>query len=85
MSRHMRTTVRLQEGLMAQAKREAQRRGQTLTSMIEQGLRLMLAQTKHQRPRRRVRLPVCRAGGGTFPGVNLDDSASLVDIMEERS
>jgi len=39
---HMRTTVRLEDGLLEQAKREARRRGQTLTSLIDQGLRLAL-------------------------------------------
>jgi predicted DNA-binding ribbon-helix-helix protein len=38
MSRHMRTTVRLSEGLMNQAKREAERRQETVTALIEQGL-----------------------------------------------
>jgi hypothetical protein len=30
-------------------------------------------------------LPMCKAGGDTLPGVDLDDSAALLDIMEERS
>lgn len=38
----MRTTVRLEESLMSQARREAARRGITLTALIEQGLRLVL-------------------------------------------
>lgn len=78
----MRTTVRLDDALLERAKREASRRGQTLTSLIEQGLRLVLAQTRPKHRRARVVLPVCRAGGGTLPGVNLDDSAALLDIME---
>ena len=36
MSRQMRTTVRLEDALLEQAKREAARRGKTLTALIEQ-------------------------------------------------
>lgn len=84
MSRHMRTTVRLDEALLARAKREASRRGETLTSLIERGLRLVLARPEKSRDSRRVEIPVCRAGGGTLPGVDLDDSAALLDILEHR-
>ena len=84
MSRHMRTTVRLDDALLEQAKREAARRRETLTALIEQGLRLLLAQSRSRERRRRVVLPSCRAGGGVLPGVDLNDSAALLDIMEHR-
>ncbi len=78
----VRTTVRLEEGLLEQARREAERRGETLTAFIEQGLRLMLAQSREHPARERVKLPVSDAGGGVLPGVDLDDSAALLDWME---
>jgi hypothetical protein len=84
MSRHMRTTVRLDDSLLEQAKREAARRGETLTSLIERGLRLVLARPERRPPRRQVEVPVCREGGGTLPGVDLDDSAALLDVVEGR-
>jgi len=84
MSRHMRTTVRLKDTLLEQAKREAARREETLTGLIEEGLRLVIAQSGAPRRRKKVTLPVCRAGGGTLPGVDLNDSASLLDIMDGR-
>ncbi len=80
----MRTTVRLDEALLDQAKREASRRGETLTALIEQGLRLVLAQSRAPQRRRRVVLPTSRAGGGVLPGVDLSDSAAVLDIMEGR-
>ena len=85
MSRHMRTTVRLDDALLDQAKHEAGRRRETLTSLIEQGLRLVLAHSRAPARHRKVSLPVCRAGGGTLPGVDLNDSASLLDVMEGRA
>ena len=84
MSRHMRTTVRLDNDLLEQAKREARRRGKTFTALLEQGLRLVLAQRQASPRRERVVLPVSRAGGGMLPGVDLNDSAALLDIMEGR-
>jgi hypothetical protein len=81
----MRTTVRLDDALLEQAKREASRRRATLTALIEQGLRLVLAQSRTARePRRRVVLPVSRAAGGVLPGIDLNDSAALLDVMENR-
>jgi hypothetical protein len=80
----MRTTVRLDDALLEKAKREAARRGETLTALIDRGLRLTLARPEHRRARRKVRIPVCRAGGGTLPGVDLDDSAALLDVLEGR-
>jgi hypothetical protein len=80
----MRTTVRLDDALLDQARREASRRGETLTALIEQGLRLVLARTRGPRRRGRIVLPTSRARGGLLPGVDLNDSALLLDIMEER-
>jgi len=78
----MRTTVRLEDALLDQAKREAAKRHETLTALIEQGLRLVLAQSRPSREkRRRVVLPVS-GQGGLQPGIDLSDSAALLDVME---
>ena len=80
----MRTTVRLDEGLLRQAKAAAARDGETVTSLIERGLRLVLASSGRRPHRARVRLPVSRAKGGTRPGVNLDDSSAVLDVLDGR-
>ena len=85
MLRHMRTTVRLDEALLERARREAARRGVTLTSLIEQGLQLVLRRPLKRTERPAVKLPECRAGGGTLPGVDLDDSSAVLDRMESRA
>jgi len=82
---HMRTTVRLDDALLDRVRKEAARRGTTLTALIEQGLRLVLRRPPKPSERKPVSLPVCRAGGGTLPGVDLDDSSSLLERMEGRS
>ena len=81
---HMRTTVRLDEGLMRQVKAEAARRGQTVTELIEKGLQLVLASGRARTRRERVVVPVSRATGGTHPGVDIDDSSALLDRLDGR-
>jgi len=84
MSRHMRTTVRLDDGLLEQAKAEARQKHKTLTALIEDGLRLVLADEAVTGRRKKVILPVSRECGGVLPGVDLDNNASLLDLMEDR-
>lgn len=69
---------------MRAAKAEATRRGETVTALIERGLRLVLAGGAPKRTRKHVSLPVSRAKGGVRPGVNLDDMSSVLDAMEGR-
>jgi hypothetical protein len=81
---HMRTTVRLDDALLERARKEADRRGVTLTALIEQGLQLVLRKPMARHARERLRLPVSRARGGTQPGIDLNDSAAVLDAMEAR-
>ena len=78
----MRTTVRLDEGLLTKAKQEARRRGETLTALLERGLRLAMAGSQKRRRVSRVRLTVSTATGGVLPGVNLDDTKSVLDRLD---
>jgi hypothetical protein len=80
----MRTTVRLDPASLERAREEAARRKTTLTSLIEQGLELVLRRPMKRPKRRSVSLPECRAGGGTLPGVDLNDSDALLDRMDAR-
>lgn len=80
----MRTTVRLDPALMAKAKEEAARRGETLTALIERGVRLALAGPLTRQRKARVRIPVSTARGGTLPAVDLDNSADLLDQLERE-
>ena len=76
----MRTTIRLDDQLLREAKSLAAETGVTLTSVIADALRETLARRAHQPERRPIRLPTMP--GGLLPGVDLDDSASLLDLME---
>lgn len=78
----MRTTVRLDEGLLIKAKQEAHRRGETLTALIERGLRLALARARTPAKASRRPLPVSTATGGVRPGVDISNSADLLDRLD---
>jgi len=78
----LRTTVRLEESLLEQAKAEAARRNTTLTSLIEEGLHLVMKEARKPARRKKVVLPVSKKTGWTLPGVDINNSAELLDIME---
>lgn len=77
----MRTTVRLDERLLAEAKKRAAETGRTLTALLEDALRATLARRAARAKRKPVRLKTVK-GDGVRPGVDLDDSAALLDLME---
>jgi predicted transcriptional regulator len=79
----MRTTVRLDDELLREAKALAARRGRTLTALIEDGLREQLLRAEETPARGEVELPTW-SGGQLRPGVDLDDSAATWDLLDEE-
>lgn len=77
----MRTTVRLDDRLLREAKQYAAHHGRTLTAVLEDALRLFLSRAPERRPRRPFTLKTFK-GNGLRPGVDLDDSAALWDLTE---
>jgi predicted DNA-binding ribbon-helix-helix protein len=78
----MRTTVRLDDDLMREAKVRAAEQGITLTKLIDESLRERLA----ARPRPKQSGPFrLRSYGerGTRPGVDLEDNRAVRDLMDE--
>jgi hypothetical protein len=81
----MRTTVRLDEALFVEAKKWAAANGSTLTALIEDALREVLSRKKAvSGPKTKIVLPTFR-GKGVRPGVDLESSATLLDVMDENS
>ena len=76
----MRTTIRLPDDLLRKAREYAARNGKTLTAVIEEALRRHLAPL-HRADRDRPPLPTY-GGSGLLPGVDLDDTSALFDLME---
>lgn len=79
----MRTSLRLNDELMKEAKELAAKTGKTLTAVIEDSLRETFARRRLSAERPRVVLPT-ETGNGLLPGVDLDDSAALLDVLEGR-
>lgn len=77
----MRTTLTIDDHLLAEAKGYAQRHGKTLTAVVQDALREILAR-RHQAPKKRPIKLTTFKGEGLQPGVDLDDSASLWDLMD---
>jgi len=78
----MRTTIRLDDELLQQVKLHAAEQGTTLTALIEGALREKLSRGTPDQKRNRITL-LTVDGPGLMPGVDLDDSATLLDLMEE--
>lgn len=77
----MRTTLRLDDGLMRQAKAHAALTGRTLTAFIEDAVRQALAAGDPSTKPPRYRVRTFRSG--LRPGVDLDSNAALLDLMGE--
>lgn len=82
----MRTTVRLDEQLMREAKALAIDEGTTFTALIEDSLRERIARSKAQPQKERIKLPVSHQTGGLPPWLDPDifsDNSALADALDE--
>lgn len=81
----VRTTVRLDEQLMRQAKALAATEGRTFTSLIEESLRERIARTENSTGSERVKLSVFHGTGireSLDPEV-FSDNSRLADALDE--
>lgn len=78
----MRTTIRLQDETLKSAKKAAIERNISLTKLIEEALQEKLMKGQKADYRGSFK-PVTFRGNGLREGVDLDDSASLLDVMED--
>jgi hypothetical protein len=78
----MRTTVDLPDDVLREAKERAARSQRSLSEVVVDALRMTFARTAAAK-RKPVRLKTV-GGNGLQPGVDLDDSAGLLDLMEDR-
>ena len=75
----MRTTIKIDDQLLAEAKVRAAESGRTLNAIVEEALREALARRRSS-PGPSVDLPTF-AGGRLRPGVDLDDGAALLEKL----
>jgi hypothetical protein len=77
----VRTTIKIDDTLLAEAKTRAADSGRTLNTVVEDALRESFARRAVADPTARPELPVFR-GARLVPGVDLDDGAVLLEQME---
>jgi hypothetical protein len=77
----MRTTLHLDDQLLAEAKRYAAATNRTLAAVVEEALREALARREKRLPRKPFKMETF-GGSGLQPGVDLDSNAKLLDLME---
>ena len=77
----MRTTIHLPDDLLAEVKKLSAESHTTVTALIEDALRERLSRRRQKSRSKPLRLTTF-GEGGLQPGVDLDDSAALLDLME---
>ena len=75
--------MNIDDHLLAEIKQLAARNHQTMTAVIEDALRQAIAGSNRVRALKKVRLTTVK-GKGPRLGVDLDDSAALLEFMERR-
>ncbi len=77
----MRTTIRLDDQLLEKAKQYALAHGTTFTAVVDDALREKLMARPSKKKQSKTKLKTVN-GKGVNPGIDLDDSASLLDAMD---
>ena len=77
----MKTTLDLNDALLAQAKSLAAQQRTSLTRLIEEGLQLRLR--AQQVPAKPMRLPVYRGKGGLVPGLSGLSNKAMLDAADQ--
>jgi hypothetical protein len=78
----MRTTVSINDHLLAEAKQVAARSHRSLGEVIDDALRRMLTETPNAAPAP-VTLPA-HGSGGLQPGVDLENKEQLADLLGDN-
>jgi len=78
----MKTTLNLDDRLIAEAKAVAAKERSTLTRLIEEGLALRLRRTESRSRRAPVELPVYQGRGGLHPDIDPTSNKSLFDAAD---
>ncbi len=78
---HLKTTLNIDDTVMARLRRESVRQGRTMSELVEAALRLLFQSGKPTRKKKLAPLP-CFHGGK--PLVDIADRNALYDAMEGR-
>jgi len=79
----MKTTLDIDDELLVKAKAASARERKSLTTLIEEGLRLRLRHARTARHLRKKELPVHRGIGGLVTGIDPLSNRSLLDAADD--
>lgn len=79
----MRTTVRLNEDLLARLKQYAAQRNRTMASVLEDAVRQLLDRQEPLLPRQTIDLVVF-TGDGLMPGIDIDNSRTWKEVLADE-
>jgi len=79
----MKTTLDLDDRILAEAKALAAREQTTLTRLIEEGLSLRLRPPSSRARKTKIDLPVSRTGGGLYPHIDYTSNKSMFGAIED--
>nr|MBC8362161.1 type II toxin-antitoxin system VapB family antitoxin [Candidatus Desulfatibia profunda] len=79
----MRTTIRINDHLLNEAKKLALENNTSLSALVETAIKDMLGRRQKYRLNIPVQLPTFK-GKGLKHGVDLDDTAALLELMEAK-
>jgi hypothetical protein len=83
-AREMRTTIRLDDDLLAEAREIAAENRKNLSTFIEDALRAAIARARKPAEHVPLDLPIF-GEGGLLPDVDLDQSIALLDPLDLKS
>ncbi len=78
---HLKTTLNIDDSVMARLRREAARQNRTMSELVETALRLLLHPGRRKAKSKLPPLPAFRSGGHL---VDIADRDALYDAMEGR-
>jgi hypothetical protein len=81
----MKTTLLLDDEIHRQAKQASARLGIPLTKFIEEAIRLRISTDAARRTEPICKLPVDKSKGGLRPGIDLDNTAELLDTLDQAT
>lgn len=79
----MRTTIRLPDALLREAKARAAAEGTTLNAYIEDAVRLQVLRDEHASRCPVPVLPVAAEPGWVHPWIDFDSNAAVLEAMEQ--
>jgi hypothetical protein len=79
----MKTTLDINDALLADAKALAARQQTSLTRLIEEGLQLRLRSSRTSPKRGKVEIPVVHGKGGLVAGIDPSSNKSMLDAADD--